>query len=362
MLACCFGWSALVASFGALVTWLAHMLETALLRPFPLPHELGVLAALIPPAGAVIVVLLLRKWPRARVWADLVWLAAAMPTGVESAALRLGAATSLPKYFSEAETEWLLICGAAAGFTGALGTPVAAIVFVLGFISARRPLPVVLVAIMGKAVHYCITGQPMVWPAGEWHATLPALPVFILLGMLTGLTAALTVNAVKGLQRLTARLPFYGWPIAGAIVVGLIAWYRPDTYGQGYARTALILEVNNITLSLLMAMSIYKLIAFSAAKGTGMQGSIVSPLLAMGAAFGLLTALLLQLCFPSIPIHPPVAALVGAAAMLAGTTRCWLLAIILPLELSGRLDAVLPVVLAGLAGYAVAAPLLRRAR
>ena len=339
---------------------LARALETVLLRPFPLPHELGVWAAIIPPVGAVAVILLLRRWPRARILADLLLLAAAMPVGVESPAMRLGATGLLRPHFSEAEKEWLLICGVAAGFTGALGTPVAAVVCTLSFISARRPLPVILAATIGKAVHYGITGQPLVWPFGELHTALPALPVFILLGMLTGLTAALAVHAVWALRLLTARMRSYWWPVAGAAVVGLIAWYRPDAYGQGYERAALILSVHNITLSLLISMSMYKLIAFAAAKGTGMQGSVISPLLVTGAAFGLLTALLLQLCFPSVPIHPPVAALVGAAAMLAGTTRCWLLAIVLPLEISGRLDAVLPVVLAGLAGYAVSAPVLTK--
>ena len=360
MLLCCLLWSALTASFGAVVTLLARALEAALLRPFPLQHELGVWAAVIPSAGTVAVILLLRRRPGARVWADLLLLAAAMPIGVESPAMRLGTTFSLRYHFSEAEKEWLLICGVAAGFTGALGTPVAAVVFTLGFISARRPLPVIFAAIIGKAVHYGITGQPLVWPFGELQRTLPALPLFMLLGILTGLTAALAVHAAGWLRLLTARLRSHWWPVAGAVVVGLIAWYKPDAYGQGYERMGLILSVDNITLSLLISMSMYKLMALAAAKGTGMQGSVISPLLLTGASFGLLMALLLQLCFPAVPIHPPIAALAGAAAMLSGTTRCWLLAIVLPLEISGRLDAVLPVVLAALSGYVVSAPLLRK--
>lgn len=355
------GWSAAVASFAAATLFLTARLEAAVLPAYPLPHNLGLWAVCIPVAGTLLATFLTRQWPRTGVLADLLLIVSSMPAGVEGAAMRLGATAAPARYFSGAEKELLLACGVTAGFAGMFGTPVAAVIFTWVFITKRRAGFIVLAALVGSAMHWLITGRV---PGFSWQGSLPAtvqpLGLYMLLGALAGLAAAAIVRAVQAMQYATDRWKFGWWPVVAAAIAGAIAWYRPDAYGQGFERTALIVHVKNITIVLLVAMSGYKMIAFSMAKGARMPGSIISPVLAMGAAFGLLTALLLQLCFPHIAIHPPTAALIGAAALLAGTTRGCVWAIVLCIELTGRLEALLPAAAACLAAYAVSAVFLRK--
>lgn len=296
-----------------------------------------------------------------RVLGDLLLVAGGMPAGVEGAAMRLGALDVAVKHFSDAERELLKVCGFTAALAGLFGTPLAAVVFTLVFVTMRKPMFVITAAVTGKAVHYVFTGNlaPVIkFP--HLDMTLGTLGVYILLGIFIGLVAGLTVWGTRALQGLVSRRPSLFWPVAGAVAVGLIAWLKPDAYGQGFEKAELMFAVKNITIALLIAMSGYKTLALAAARGTGMQGSIISPLLVMGAGWGLLAALLLQLGFPEVPLDPPTAALIGAAALLAGVTRGWLPAVVLVVEMSGRLDALAPVALAGGAAYLVAAVFLQR--
>jgi len=282
-----------------------------------------------------------------------------MPAGVEGVAMRFGTIAAPAKYFNDTERELLAACGITGAMAGVFGAPVAALIFTFTFVTKHKPLFVMPAAVAGAAVHYFITGKDfqLTW---RLHLDVPALGVYTLLGIICGLAAAALVRSIQGLQTITAGAKFRWWPVVAAVAVGLIAWYKPDSYGQAFQRTALVLSVQHITIVLLIALSLYRMLAFIVAKGAGMAGGIISPLLTMGAAWGLLMALLLQLCFPEIVIDPRTAALIGAAALIAGATRGWLFAVLLMVEISGEWGALLLVGLAGIAAYGSSAVFLSR--
>lgn len=90
-------------------------------------------------------------------------------------------------------------------------------------------------------------------------------------------------------------------------------------------------------LLLLLAGTLTKLILTIITFGTKVPSGVIIPALAAGALFGRLTALII----PSSP-PPGLAALVGAAAFLAGVSRMTISLCAIMFELTGELDATLP--------------------
>lgn len=90
-------------------------------------------------------------------------------------------------------------------------------------------------------------------------------------------------------------------------------------------------------LLLLLAGTLTKLVLTIITFGTKVPSGVIIPALAAGALFGRLTALII----PSSP-PPGLAALVGAAAFLAGVSRMTISLCAIMFELTGELDATLP--------------------
>jgi H+/Cl- antiporter ClcA len=118
--------------------------------------------------------------------------------------------------------------------------------------------------------------------------------------------------------------------------------------------------MENVTLALLIHLASYKLITVIAAAGARFPGAMLTPLMIVGAATGLLTALWLQSLFGSVPLNPSLAAVIGAGALIGGVTRLPLMAVLFALEISRQPAAVVPVALAVAAAYAGSAVFLRR--
>lgn len=263
------------------------------------------------------------------------------------------------------ERKILLAAGAAAGMSCIFGTPLAAVILAIELLlfefSPRSIIPVVLSCITGAAFHHFYWGSAPVFTMPNVEApSNPALLAYSGIGIIIGVMSALITKAVYAIEDAFEKLPIHWmwWPAIGGLIVGVVGYFAPETLGVGYINIDNLL-MGKVTLQMLFILGVLKFISWSFSLGSGTSGGTLAPLLTMGGAFGVLTALVLQLIFPQVQINISIAALIGMAAMFAGATRALLTAIIFALETTRDADALLPLVGACVAAYFVSFLLMR---
>src|SRR6185369_11536276 len=138
------------------------------------------------------------------------------------------------------------------------------------------------------------------------------------------------------------RLPIHWmwWPALGGLFVGLGGLACPEALGVGYDQIQALLA-GDLPLRAMIILGGVKLGIWAVSLGSGTSGGVLAPLLMLGAALGGILS----------PVLPPVAGgpfwpLVTMAAILAGTMRAPLTAMVFAVELTGRLDMLLPLLVA----------------
>jgi CIC family chloride channel protein len=88
--------------------------------------------------------------------------------------------------------------------------------------------------------------------------------------------------------------------------------------------------------------------------GSGGSGGVFAPTLFMGAAFGGALGLFFDLVFPGAIVEPMAFALVGMAALFAGSGRAPITCIVIIMEMTNDYSIILPLMIAVSASYLVA--------
>lgn len=342
----------------------------------PSGHDLEWLVIVVPVAGALLVsgyFLISRHRKKAFLLNPLAG-AIAIGTGTSAGAegpaftggISWGSIIARLLHLTPADQRILQAAGAAGGIACLFGTPVAAVILILELswlaTTWATLLPLLLGSAAGGILHYLLAGSlpVLTFPDITWPA-LSVLPAYFIIGLITGMLAALLKRTVSGITWLFGKLPLRKewWPVVAAVLMGLTGYYSPETLGAGedYLNNLLL---GQVTLQMLFALGIMKFIAWSLAYGSGIPGGTITPLFIIGGACGLFIALVLQLSFPAWAISVPLAVLTGMAAMYAGAAGVLVTALVFALEISRSPAAVLPLVLACLAAYAMAWLLRKR--
>jgi CIC family chloride channel protein len=306
----------------------------------PVYHDLDITAIVLPVAGVAAGVLLVRKWKFLSPLSGVLNIGTGIPLGPE------GIAMNYSMYTGE-HHELLITAGVAAGFAGMFGTPLAAILLVSEllyrkFISKRIGY-ISLAAFVGAAIHWLWFGmEPFFVLPSFAIPSIAAIGLYTLIGVATGLHSAILVFVV---QQIRSFANGWVWPVISAAAVGFAGYHAPEILGNGIEYTAMMLQ-GKITISLLMSLGMIKFILILFILGTRTFGGIILPLLSIGSALGILSALLLQMAFPGTPLNPSLAAFVGMAALFAGVTRGWLTAIVFALECTWQGEGIIPLLFA----------------
>ena len=357
-------------------------------------HHLGVLSVLVPVVGCLVIGILARYGsekirghgipealeailirgsriePRVALLKPIssaISIGSGGPFGAEGPIIMTGGAfgSMIAQLFhlTAAERKTLLVAGAAAGMSATFASPVAAVLLsvelLLFELKPRSLVPVALASAAAAVVRRYLLGSGPLFPVPDVDIAAATAPMILfsctLVGLAAGILSATLTAAVYAAEDAFAKLNLHWmwWPALGGLVVGLGGLICPEALGVGYDQIqALLLGGAGVAMTVrLMAV---KATIWSVSLGSGTSGGVLAPLLMMGSALGVLEAHFL-------PSHGtgfwPI---VSMAAILAGTMRAPLTAMIFAIELSGRFGLALPILTAGMVAHLFTVLVLRR--
>jgi len=285
------------------------------------------------------------------------------PFGAEGPIIMTGGAIGslIAQFFhlSSAERKALLVAGAVAGMTAVFGTPVAAVLLAIELLlfelRPRSLLPVAIACTVAGFTRPLFLGSGPLFPL---H-TVPLPPIGIVSAVIAGLVAValswgLSTSLYK-MEDLFYKLPIHWmwWPALGAVAVGVGGHFQPRALGVGYDVINDLLH-SQLALHVVVSIVVVKAIIWVIALASGTSGGVLAPLLMMGAAVGALVG-------PYMPGGDPALwPLVFMAAALGGMMRAPVMAAVFALELTGDINALLPLLTAAAVAYGFTVLLMRR--
>jgi chloride channel protein, CIC family len=260
---------------------------------------------------------------------------------------------------SAAERKTLLVAGAAAGMTAIFGTPVAAVLLAVELLlfewKPRSLIPVIGACVVASALRPLLIGTGALFPFAG-HLDLPWWGLFacVGVGVVAGLQSGLLTGLLYKMEDLFGRIPLHWmwWPAIGGIAVGLGGLIEPRALGVGYDIISDLLT-GHIVWSVVVAILLVKSVIWIIALASGTSGGVLAPLLIFGGCAGWLEG-------QWLPGDHGAWALIGMAAMMGGTMRSPLTAILFAVELTGDFALLGPLLVATSAAYALTVLLLKR--
>jgi H+/Cl- antiporter ClcA/CBS domain-containing protein len=260
---------------------------------------------------------------------------------------------------SAAERKTLLVAGASAGMTAIFGTPVAAVLLAVELLlfewKPRSLLPVIGACVVSSALRPLLIGSGALFPFAG-HLDLPWWGLFacVGVGVVAGLQSGLLTGLLYKAEDLFLHLPVHWmwWPAIGGIAVGLGGLIEPRALGVGYDIIGDLIS-GHILLSAVVAILLVKSAIWIIALASGTSGGVLAPLLIFGGCVGWLEG-------QYLPGDQGAWALIGMAAMMGGTMRSPLTAILFVIELTGDFALIGPLLIATSAAFALTVLLLKR--
>jgi CIC family chloride channel protein len=147
-------------------------------------------------------------------------------------------------------------------------------------------------------------------------------------------------------------------PALGGLAVGAIGIAMPEVLGVGYDTISRAFR-GEFPLALLCGLFFVKLAATSLTLGSGGSGGVFAPSLVLGAVLGAGFGGVVQRLLPGVSASPGVYAVVGMAALVAGTTHAPIAAILILFEMTRDFHIILPLMISCIVATYVARGLLK---
>ncbi|WP_218314092.1 chloride channel protein [Halomonas sp. 18071143] len=293
----------------------------------------------------------LRNWLN-QWWVGVVSVLGGLSAGREGPAIHLGAAASsglgMRLRLPHNSLRVLVACGTAAGISASFNTPIAGVIFAMEVVMMEYTLmsfmPVILASTMGALVAQLAYGNEPAFRIPEVAlGSLMNLPWIVVTGLVIGLMAGVFIHLAR--HAFLQGLPL--WLRLGSVGVatGALAWWFPEIQGIGYDSLAAALN-NQLTVSVLLALMIGKLLITALTVAGGVPIGIIGPVLVSGAATGALAGMLGGWLWPDKAADPGIYAMLGMAAMMGAVLQAPLAALMALLELTHIPHMMLPGMLA----------------
>jgi CIC family chloride channel protein len=263
------------------------------------------------------------------------------------------------------ERKTLLAAGAAAGMAATFGTPVAAVLLAVELLlfeyRPRSLIPVALASVAATAVRGAIVGSaPMFAMPALARPEAGALVAYVVLGALLGLLAVALTRAVYAIEDLFEHLPIHWmwWPALGGLVVGVVGLWAPRTLGVGYDNIDAVLR-GELTGMALVGLALWKSVSWLVALGSGTSGGTLAPLFTIGGSLGAALASAVALALPGLGVDVRLAGLVGMAATFAGASHALLASVVFAFETTQQPLGLVPLLGSCAAAYLVSLACMR---
>lgn len=316
----------------------------------------------------------------------------------------IGSGIAQTLHVSREHVTTLLGCGAAAGIASVFNAPLAGVLFVMEILlrdfSLKTFTPIMIASVMSAATTQAMLGRNEALFAvskelATYQFTLPELPSYVVLGLVCAVVAVAFIKLLYWMEDVFAklRMPMLLKPVCGALLLGVlgIAYLSvmraqghgearvPNFFYNGYSTIETLLEpptydgaiVKRVSdagsmepgtaqsnplmegevlatgLVMLVALMGCKMLGTALTLGSGGSGGVFAPSLFLGATAGAAFGEALD-GVGLLPegSSPASYALVGMAAMVAGTTHAPMTAILILFELTTDYKVILPIMIA----------------
>jgi CIC family chloride channel protein len=246
----------------------------------------------------------------------------------------------------------LVAAGAAGAFAGALGIPLAGVVFALEVILGEYTLilfaPVVVAAVLATVVAQVGVGREVMLRLPDVAAhPLPLLPLDWLIGLGAALVSFFLIRGVEGVYHVSQRVAIPDWalPGVGGLGVGVLAVAVPEVMGVSYDALGGVFA-GSVPILAMLGLLVAKLAATAVSLGSQARGGAIGPSLFMGALIGAIGAELTRAVLPLEVGDTAIYAIIGMAAGMAAILNAPFSAIVAVFELVQNPAVILPVMLA----------------
>ena len=252
----------------------------------------------------------------------------------------------------------LVSAGVAGGIAGTFNAPISGVAFAFELIlpefSIMTLMPLVVSATVSTYIVSLFLGTHPAFVIPSYHFVSSYEFIFyIILGILSAGAAMLYIATLYKTEDIFDAIPIspYIKGIVGALLLGIIGYTIYSIsghyyiFGVGYPFITDTLLNNYHSILLLVALVFLKIFANSLTLGAGGSGGIFAPSLFIGTAVGAIVGATANHFFPSITAPVSAYAIVGMAAVVAGTTGASLTAIIMTFEMTRNYEIMLPLML-----------------
>jgi CIC family chloride channel protein len=245
----------------------------------------------------------------------------------------------------------LVGCGAAGGIAAVFNAPIAGVMFalevILGDWGIRTLSPVVLSSVLASVTSRLAIGDNLAFKVPAYRLVSAwEMPVYAVLGILAGIVAVVFIRSLYKCEDVfdSIKLPGYLKPAVGGLLVGCVGLFFPQVFSDGYPAVNLALN-DELTLTLAVVLVFAKIAATSFTLGSGNSGGIFAPSLFMGAMLGAALGTVAHTFMPDVTASAGAYALVGMAALVAGTTHAPITAMLIIFEMTNDYSIILPLML-----------------
>jgi len=298
--------------------------------------------------------------------------------GLEGPTVATGAAigSNLGQVFRLNYKQITLLLGlaSAAAMSAIFKSPIAAVVFAIEVImidlTLSSVIPLLIASTTGVLTSYFFLGQAVMYPFDIKVAfSMEDIPYFILLGLLAGLVSVYFTKMYIFIESVFKKInTWYSKWLLGAVVLGILIFFFPSLYGEGYEAVNSCLQgdysplFNNSlfyglqdefiwVFVLFLLILFFKAIATSVTFGAGGIGGIFAPTLFMGAYTGLFFSTFLKYLGVS-HLNASNFALVGMGGLIAGVLHAPLTAVFLIAEITSGYQLFVPLMITATISYA----------
>ena len=271
-----------------------------------------------------------------------------------------GFGSSVAQIFKLSPREVVILVGAgvassvAATFNAPIGGLFFAIELILPEYSLMTIMPLVIASIVATHLTSLLLGTTVILPIPTYSlASSAEFPIYIVLGFVAALAAVLYIRGLYGAQNVFNRIRIHPQlkAVIGGLLVGAMGFGvfllsgSYHIFGVGFPFISSILTGESFAIPLLIGLVLLKIVANGITLATGGSGGIFAPSLFVGAAVGATVGQIANTLFPEIASPASAYALVGMAAVVAGTTGGTVTAITLTFELTRNYEIMLPLML-----------------